>query len=809
VLWAFAFAKPLFDVLEDAPDFFVARGNTSADILVFSIGFTLLPPTALALVELAVARLPELRRSLHLLFVGGLFAAFAVQVLDDAVGGSGQLLVALAALLGAGAAWAYARTRLVPSALTVLGPAPLLFLFLFLVTSPVSKLVLPQGDAQAADAHVRSDTPVVMVVFDEFDPNMLMDARQRIDRTRYPNFAALAGDSTWYRHATTVNSQTTMAVPALMSGRRPRPGMVPVTADYPNSLPTLLAHSHELNVKETATQVCPESLCGEREREPVVDRLRSLTNDLGIVSLHLVAPSRLEHRLPAVDKTFGNFGGGAKDTPNAVPPKQVDVPLSALTNRPTTFDGLLRGIHPQRDRPTLSFLHIALPHIPWQYLPGGQQYINAGPDYPGLEDERWSADPVTAQLGLQRHLLQVGFADRLIGRLVARLRAAGIYRRALVVVTADHGVSYRAGQPRRAPVAGNGSDIAAVPLLIKYPDRPGGRVDDSFVRTIDVVPTIAHALGVDLPWSAEGRPIGAPGSGSQQVEVRAGASGTVLTLAFPDFVREQRAGLRRMVGLFGSDDGDGRLYANGPNWDLLGRPARQLGRAAATGGRLEFDSTSGLDDFHPGARLVPSFLSGRITGGVDAGASLAVAVNGTIRSVTRSFTDRGELRMAAVVPVSAFRPGANSVDVFAVDGSGSARRLASLATERPSVYRLAERDGRTTIEAKGRELQVRPGKLQGYVDSLVVDDQGARLGGWAVDPAAHRAAERILVFSDGRLVAQGEPTVVRPDIGKTFGPAAARSGFDVRWASRGAKAHDLRAFAVLGDTATELPRWKG
>ena len=30
VLWSLAFAQPLFDILADSPEFFVARGNTAA-----------------------------------------------------------------------------------------------------------------------------------------------------------------------------------------------------------------------------------------------------------------------------------------------------------------------------------------------------------------------------------------------------------------------------------------------------------------------------------------------------------------------------------------------------------------------------------------------------------------------------------------------------------------------------------------------------------------------------------------------------------------------------------------------------------
>ena len=104
VLWAFAFAQPLLDLLGDTPEFFVARGNTRGDILVLAFVVTLVPPLVLALVELLVGLVSEQARLvLHLVFVGVLAAAFALQLLADAVGGSGWLLVALGRGGGRGA----------------------------------------------------------------------------------------------------------------------------------------------------------------------------------------------------------------------------------------------------------------------------------------------------------------------------------------------------------------------------------------------------------------------------------------------------------------------------------------------------------------------------------------------------------------------------------------------------------------------------------------------------------------------------------------------------------------------------------
>ena len=90
-----------------------------------------------------------------------------------------------------------------------------------------------------------------------------MGARDRVDARRYPTFASLARESTWYREPTTVAGRTTEAVPALLTGRRPREGDLPTATDHPGSLFTLLSRSHRLEVVEPITDVCPRDLCAE------------------------------------------------------------------------------------------------------------------------------------------------------------------------------------------------------------------------------------------------------------------------------------------------------------------------------------------------------------------------------------------------------------------------------------------------------------------------------------------------------------------------------------------------------------------
>ena len=105
----------------------------------------------------------------------------------------------------------------------------------------------------------------------------------------------------------------------------------------------------------------------------------------------------------------------------------------------------------------------------------------------------------------ERHLLQVGYVDLVLGRIISRLRETGLWKTSLMIVTADHGISFRPGEPVRKVDADNIADIAPVPLFVKEPGQQTGVVDDRSARTIDIVPTIADVLGIHAPWEFDGR----------------------------------------------------------------------------------------------------------------------------------------------------------------------------------------------------------------------------------------------------------------------------------------------------------------
>jgi len=165
------------------------------------------------------------------------------------------------------------------------------------------------------------------------------------------------------------------------------------------------------------------------------------------------------------------------------------------------------------DRPTLDFLHVLTPHRPWGRLPSGRAYQPPGQD-DVPEAARETLDlPRDRKLALdlwRAHLLQVGYADRLLGRVIDHLKGIGMYDRALLVVAADHGVSFQPGQPLRDVTPGNVANIASVPLFIKQPGGRGRGTDPAPARTIDVLPTILDIIQAQRPPGLEGRSLVGP-----------------------------------------------------------------------------------------------------------------------------------------------------------------------------------------------------------------------------------------------------------------------------------------------------------
>jgi hypothetical protein len=679
----FALARPLFDLLGKNAEFFAVRGSTAGDIVLFALVVTFVPALVLLAIEVLVGLVSEAAATvLHHVFLGFLAAVFGVQALKrSGVDGTAVLVVGSLAI-GTAVALAAWRLRPARSFLTLLSAAPILFLALFLFDSGASKLVVSSGSAEAAAVRVRATTPIVFLLFDEFPAIDLQQADGGIDARRFPSFARLASESTWYRNTTTVSASTTVAVPAMLSGQKPKRGALPILRDHPNNLFTLLGHRYRMAVTESQTRLCPQRLC-KRTDASAGSRLSSLYSDVRVVYFHLIAPPALEQRLPAIDESWADFGGASTDedagptTADTAGPPKVDFSTFYLS-RVRDFDRFVASFRrPGSGPPTLYFLHVLLPHTPWLYFPDGRARAVITTNAPGRNGERWFNSQLAVQ-AWQRHLLQVGYTDKLLGKFLTRLHRVGLWDRSLVIVTPDHGISFRGGDLRRRPTRENLAELAFTPLFVKLPGQQDGRVVDSrHASTLDILPTIADVLGITIPWHVDGTSVLNGGPGSPVVDVAGVREPYAAALA------QRRASLARQLSLFGSGDWGSQFAGTGPYRRLVGTPVSVLHVATDASATAHLDAVGAklTRRFPRSPALVPSPLAGTLSG-VKTGQAVALAVNGRVAAVSVAYRNPGggPVRFSELVGENAFRTGRNVIRVYVVSGDPTAPRLDALGS---------------------------------------------------------------------------------------------------------------------------------
>lgn len=680
-IWALAFAQPLFDLLGRNTGFFVARGNSAGQILAFALIFTLAPILVVWLVEEVLERLaPRLRWGLHLVLLALLSACLIVQLLGQLTQRPAGVLIAVSLALGAGLAVLYARGRFFKAVLDVLTPAPLIVLALFLVLGPTSKLVLPGREPEPVAVEIEDPAPVVIMIFDEFPLGSALTTEDEIDATRFPNLAEVAAAGTWYRNATTSGAFTTLAVPALLTGRRPAEDVLPVAADQPESIFTLLGGHYEMAVKEDATKLCPEKLCPEADADRTVQAgLKPLFDDLWVVSRHLLYPEALRKRLPEISETFGGFAvalDGAAPTGDAAGGAAHVVAMALAREveddesvRVSDFAAQIRPDEP----PTLHLIHIEKPHYPWRHLPDGRLYSPDQGEWIRFMDSNsvWRAPESVTDIALQRHLLEAGYADSMIGQVVARMKEAGIWERALFVVAADHGGAMTAGLPRRNPDPGNLGQVATVPLVVKAPGQTtGGEIVDRHTCLVEVLPMIAAELKIDYPWAEEDCP-------PDRVTVGDLPNGEV-ELPLEDVLAQRDEYVARIDRLFGTGAGWRSVLTPRATRGVVGRRLPML----PPGPGQTATPDDQVTEYRPKARVAPALLQrGELTG-IEPGSPIAVTVGDRVAAVGISFELQGSVVYSILLPPESLSPGVNEVGIHLLEGSGRQARLRPLAGSR-------------------------------------------------------------------------------------------------------------------------------
>ena len=197
-------------------------------------------------------------------------------------------------------------------------------------------------------------------------------------------------------------------------------------------------------------------------------------------------------------------------------------------------------------------------------------------------------------------------------------------------------------------------------------------------RTLDVTPTIADVLNVPLGYTADGQSAFSRAVGARRtVSIVKRDFSSVVRLSGRAWRARRAAVVRRRLRELGSGDWPSLFTAYGPHRELIGR--RVTSRNAASDVTATLSLAPSYTHVRRASGVVPTQVAGRIQGsGPRRERDIAVAVNGRIAAVGRSFHLRGQAveSYSVMVPEDALREGRNGIEVLEVSEGGGMAVLA-------------------------------------------------------------------------------------------------------------------------------------
>jgi arylsulfatase A-like enzyme len=236
-------------------------------------------------------------------------------------------------------------------------------------------------------------------------------------------------------------------------------------------------------------------------------------------------------------------------------------------------------IAPKKDQPWFLYLGMIDTHVTWRAKQPWMDKYDGG--YKGRFATEYGDDGPNGSNGKdliekeQSHVRalydsNVSYQDDLLGKLVEKLQGWGIWDQTMLIITADHGDE----QWEEGRVGHGGSEretLLHVPLLVHYPALfPAGKVIEG-TEAIDIVPTLADALGVatDPEWQ-----------GTSLIPVANGAAGGYPWMSFSSQYEGAHAGRigHWKAKLFGPNTPKVFDLAKDPDErnDLYGKPQAEI-----------------------------------------------------------------------------------------------------------------------------------------------------------------------------------------------------------------------------------------
>lgn len=174
----------------------------------------------------------------------------------------------------------------------------------------------------------------------------------------------------------------------------------------------------------------------------------------------------------------------------------------------------LKGNH---SKPFFLFLHTYQPHSPYDPLPPFDIYsdknyngivdVSAGQKsdyYEGIKSEMTRED---YQYVIDKYDGEILYTDHFIGKLFEELRRLGLYDKSVIILTSDHGENFMDHTDSELGFIGHYElydEIVKVPLIIKAPELPTGKVINAQAESIDIMPTVLDLLEINIHHKVDG-----------------------------------------------------------------------------------------------------------------------------------------------------------------------------------------------------------------------------------------------------------------------------------------------------------------
>lgn len=560
-LSALAIGQPILDLYGNNLTIFSAAKFNRLSVVLFAVVIVFLPASIAALIE-RFSRLfgTVVSNSVHLVLVGVFATMFFGAVLNTANVSNDFVVYPIALVLALLLCRLYDSSSGLRQWLSLLSVVSIASVGLFVIQA--QPILLPSTAKLAEITVERPDIPVLEIILDELPLYSLLGVDGNINAERFPGFAALQKSSTWYRNNASVSNFTHQAVPGILASKTPRKNDAPFLQTHPQNIFTLLGKSLDVDGIEPVTSMCPTSVCtqtAELKTSFNFDRFKKFFHDVFVVYGQRVLPNRTARHLPATNHGWGGFDAVASRFVGQL--KQG--PLGLLGSLTTAVDRLV-----QAPGPSVQVVHVLMPHAPWYLTPDEritQKPVDNSTDNPPNND--------ATRDNYQRYLNQMVATDAALLRAINTLKEKGVWDKMLLVVTADHGISFVPGQAQRQSTLEDMdlvNDIYRVATFIKYPDQQKAIVSDCATSNLDLLPTIADVLGVKTDWKFSGSSLksSCPARSARPIESATGQFGSLDT-GFDELL----ARVQYYSDVVTNVGGARRIAAVGATSDLIGLPA--------------------------------------------------------------------------------------------------------------------------------------------------------------------------------------------------------------------------------------------